>query len=293
MSKEKLRILVFGATGTGKTSLCNLLTGRSRPTDSGALGVTSKPHHYSPFEFDARTIEVIDTVGLHESSFGTVPAEQAVMHLIDILSSAKDGFNLLIHVAKAGRITKEHEEDYDFFVNKMTQRRIPVLLAVAGCENESPMSSWVSRNKVSFRRFLYKDIVPGCYASGGVLESHFMPLRLQSREALLSAISAHANPEAVRFYGPGADATFNEALTRIWNEFVDWAKLPARYRADVNETVAHLLKRIGVPKSVADAAIKHIPDLVGELGNKVPIPFAGKGLKAATHYVLSKLLVGK
>ena len=207
-----IRALVFGATGTGKTSLCNLLTDRTRPTDNGPLGVTSKSHSHAPFDFEGLKIELVDTVGLHESSFGTVPADKAIVQLVELLTTAKEGFSLLIHVVRATRITKEQEEDYDFFVNKMTERKVPVILVLTGCENEDPMSAWVDKNRGSFSRFLYKALVPTCLAKGGALESHFAPLRIQSKDAILNAIKNHALPEPHRFYGEGTNTTFKDAL---------------------------------------------------------------------------------
>jgi predicted GTPase len=182
---KNIRVLVFGATGTGKTSLCNALTGKSRPTDNGAKGITAKSHLYPAFQTGECKIEIIDTVGLHESSHGTVPAEQAVVELIELLEKARDGFSLLVHVTRASRITKEHDDDYMFFVEKMTQGSIPVILAVTGCENEHPMTSWVERNQEAFARFAYKELVPTCFASGGPMEEFFAPLRAQSRSIYL------------------------------------------------------------------------------------------------------------
>lgn len=40
---NEVRVLVFGTTGIVKTSSCNALSGRERPTDGGAKGVTAKP----------------------------------------------------------------------------------------------------------------------------------------------------------------------------------------------------------------------------------------------------------
>jgi GTPase SAR1 family protein len=286
---KKLRVLVFGATGTGKTSLCNTLTGRFRPTDSGAKGITAKSHIYAAFQSGDCMIEIIDTVGLHESNLGTVPAEKAVVGLIELLEKARDGFSLLVQVTRASRITKEHDDDYTFFVEKMTQKRIPVLLVVTGCENEHPMSAWVDKNQDAFSRFSYKEIVPTCFASGGPLEEFFAPLRCQSREQLLRSVLANALDEPSRIYGPGTGNSFNEALTRIWNEFVTLAGLPEKCRREVNESVYALMKRLGVPKTIADAAIKHIPDLLGELASKTPIPWAGKVTKKLSELVLKKL----
>jgi GTPase SAR1 family protein len=286
----KLRVLVFGATGTGKTSLCNALANGSRPTDSGALGVTDKTHLYAPFTVGETTFELVDTVGLHESLHGTVPADRAVVALVELLEKSREGFNLMVHVARASRITKEHDEDYKFFVEKMAQNRIPVLLAVTGCENEDPMSSWVDKNQSAFSRFAYKALVPTCFAVGGQLEEFYASRRDVSRESLLGAIQSHATSESVLLFGPGTGSTFNDALTRIWNEFVTLAGLPAKYRRKVNESAYAMLKRIGVPKSVADAMVRHIPDLAEEVGAKIPIPGSGKVLKYAARRLLDVLL---
>jgi Fe2+ transport system protein B len=289
---KNIRVLVFGATGTGKTSLCNALTGKARPTDNGARGITAKSHLYPAFQTGDCKIDIIDTVGLHESSHGTVPAEQAVVELIELLEKARDGFSLLVHVTRASRITKEHDDDYKFFVEKMTQGSIPVILAVTGCENEHPMTAWVERNQEAFTRFAYKELVPTCFASGGPMEEFFAPLRAQSREHLLVSIVQNALAEPSKLYGAGTSNSFSEALTRIWNEFVTLAGLPDKYRRQVNESAYALMKRLGVPQAIADAAVRHIPDLLEELGNKTPVPGGGKLLRKLSELFLNRFSSG-
>jgi GTPase SAR1 family protein len=285
---KNIRVLVFGATGTGKTSLCNALTGEALPTDNGARGVTAKSHSYPVFQTGDSKIEIIDTVGLHESSHGTVPAKQAVVELIELLKKAEDGFSLLVHVTRASRITKEHDDDYKFFVEKMTQGSIPVILAVTGCENENPMISWVDKNKEAFTRFNYKELVPTCFASGGRMEETFAPLRLQSQEHLLASIVLHALAEPSKLYGSGTSSSFSEALARIWNEFVTATGLPDKYRRKVNESAYALMERLGVPQKIIDTAMKHIPDLLEELGDKAPIPGVGKLARKVSELLLNK-----
>jgi len=271
----EIRVLVFGATGTGKTSLCNVLTGKSKPTNSGAKGVTAKSHIYPKFQFGDVAIKIVDTVGLHESIHGKVPPDQAALQLVDLLKNSRDGFSLLIHVAWAGRITEQHDEDYQFFVEKLTQNHIPVLLAVTGCENEHPMFSWVQNNHQDFERFAYKEIIPTCFASGGRLEKEFAPLREESRAELLRAIVQNALTESYRLYGEGTGRSFDEVLTRIWNEVVTMLGRED-YRRKTNESAYALLRRIGVTEKIAKAAITHIPELVGALADKTPVPFLGK-----------------
>ncbi len=277
-SDSPIRVLVFGTTGIGKTSLCNTISGRARPANSGAAGVTAKSH-ISLIAIDDQKLELFDTVGLHESSTGTVPAEKAFEHLIELLTNAKDGFNLLIHVARASRITKDQEDDYIFFFEKLAGKKVPIILAVTGCENENPMSSWVEQNKQFFERFEYRAIVSTCCASGGPLEGHYAPLRSQSRADLLKAISAHALRESHRLYGEGTGTTFSQTLAELWNYVVDWSGLPDKWRSQVNETAFDLIKRIGLSDEVAGYLVKHIPDIAQELGSKIPMPGSGKAAK--------------
>ena len=48
-----------------------------------------------------------------------------------------------------GCITKLEQDNYDFFVNTICARRIPVLLVVTGCENLEPMSLWQAATRNS------------------------------------------------------------------------------------------------------------------------------------------------
>ena len=286
---KKFRVLVFGATGVGKTSLCNALAGQIRPTDNGPLGKTSKSYAYEPFVSGDCEVEIVDTVGLHESDHGTVSADKALIELVSLLEKAKDGFSLLIHVSRASRLTKDHDEDYEYFVNRVTLRNIPVVLVVTGCENEHPMGSWVEKHNDAFKRFDYKEIIATCFSVGGPLESIYQPLRLESRQLVAAAIHRNALGEPFLLYGDGTGNTINDALTRIWNEFVRLAGLPEDMRRKTNESVYKLMIRMGVPRKLADAAIMHIPDLVGDLGEKyISFPYAGKILRKVSEVLLGR-----
>ena len=287
---EPIRILVFGSTGTGKTSVCNTLTGRNRPADGGAVGVTAKSHVYGKFEHAGQWIELVDTVGLHEADSGTVPADEAVIQLVELLKHAKEGFSLLIHVARAGRLTKQHQEDYDFFVNKMTQGRIPVILVLTGCENVDPMTAWADQNRDHFRQFQYRELLPSCFASGGNLESHFAPLRLESKNRVLAAILATALPVPFRLFGEGTGTSAAQLLAKLWNDVVEIAGLPAKFRAKTNEGAYEFLRRIGVSSQLADMAIAHLPDLAAEVASKLPIPGLGQGVRYLVKTLLNKAL---
>lgn len=287
-NKNIIRVLVFGSTGVGKTSLCNAVSGGSRPTSNGPFGVTQKTHVYAPFAYAGRQIQIIDTAGLHESEGGTVRSEAAVQQLVELLQKSRDGFHLLVHVARANRITKQQEEDHDFFVRRMTQSKVPTLLVLTGCENEDPMASWVDSHRHAFNHFNYKDLVASCFAQGGKLENHFAPLREHSRQDVLASIDKHALDTAYLLYGNGTGRTLQDALFSLWNEIVDLAKLPENMRRRSNESGYALLKRLGVSDKLADMAIQHIPDLLGEAGSKLPVPGSGSLVREISRRLLHR-----
>jgi GTPase SAR1 family protein len=271
-----IRVLVFGASGTGKTSLCNTLTGQSKLAESGAFSVTTSTHQYDPINSGSHSITLIDTPGLNEYSQGKVPRERAILQLVDLIKTSEQGFSLLIQVMRfSDRITVDHAADHKFFVQKMAQGEIPVLLVVTGCENEIPMSSWLEKSRSAFSRFRYAKILATCFAQAGDRRSRLVKLRNESKTALTKAIIAEALAEPRRLYGKGTRNSFDQLLTKLWNHFVEVTKLGDEFRREINESAYEFLLRLGVPQKVAAAAVEHIPDLTKEVGKKLPIPYGG------------------
>ncbi|RKH81782.1 GTP-binding protein, partial [Corallococcus praedator] len=138
---QPIRVLVFGTTGTGKTSLCNELTGGNQRVSDAAQGVTFKSYTYKELEIsEGKSLIITDTVGLNESARGSVSSRDAVKALIKLLRDSEEGYNLLIQVFRIPRITQAEESNYEFFVKTITQAKIPAILVATGCENLEPMS---------------------------------------------------------------------------------------------------------------------------------------------------------
>jgi len=139
-------ILIFGETGTGKSSLINMLAGRHiAGVSSDALGYTfgSQVHEVS---INGNLVKLWDTAGLNEGEHGTVPAEQAVRNLQDLVHNLKGGVNLLVYCIRGTRFRDIMQINYDLFCNIICQNMVPVVIVVTGLENESPMESWWEEN---------------------------------------------------------------------------------------------------------------------------------------------------
>jgi hypothetical protein len=210
------RVLVFGSCGTGKTSLCNAITGENRPVGDSVDGTTFRSYTFKPARFGDHQIILTDTMGLNESNRGTKPSVKALQELDRLLRGSADGFNLLIHVMRKGRIDSAHEENYELFVRQIAKRQIPTLLAVTHCEDVEPMSLWATQNaeKIKRRGLEYEGIVPASFGGGGRFADVFRELREESRQALGDAICKFAAADSIVLYeGP---AGFRELISSVW-----------------------------------------------------------------------------
>ena len=257
-----INVLVFGTAGAGKTSLCNALTGENQKVSASAMGVTFKSYTYKDIEFsEGKLLRITDTVGLNESSRGSIPSRDAVKALIKLLKRSEDGYNLLIHVFRIPRITQAEENNYEFFIKTVAGSKVPALLVATGCEDFDPMSKWKDENGDNFARMGldYADIVCTCFASGdGRLATIYDELRGESREALFNAIEEHASSESIKLYT--STDSFFALLKKSWNWLANWFGFD-KLLFKINEGMIQLLIRIGFSKEEATALINEVDDL--------------------------------
>ncbi|KAG2013087.1 TKL/TKL-ccin protein kinase [Coprinopsis cinerea AmutBmut pab1-1] len=68
MDSDTITIAVMGATGSGKSTFINLVSGSSLPTSSGLRSCTASIHETPPFELDGKKIVLIDTPGFDDTT---------------------------------------------------------------------------------------------------------------------------------------------------------------------------------------------------------------------------------
>lgn len=142
------RILVFGGTGQGKSSLINVLTDSERAAVSDrADGETFKTTPYS-VKREGCNYTFLDTVGLGEfdGAGARVEGKAAFSHLWKLLMD-KEGFNLAIMVQR-GRLTEaQFRNNYDVFVGLICKEAgIPVILAKTGLESRWNPETWLTED---------------------------------------------------------------------------------------------------------------------------------------------------
>ncbi len=244
---DLIRVLVFGTTGVGKTSLCNALTNQNQPVNDGVKGVTFKHYNYPPVELSSKNLLITDTVGLNESDKGTVKSKDAIKLLLNLLRDSKEGYNLLVHVIRIGRITQNELANYNFFVKIIADSAVPVILLVTGCENIEPMSKWKKENSSALEEMglNYQDVVCTSFATSQRQEfaKIYESLRQESCQAISHSILEHARPEPVLIYSDNNG--FMTIIKRAWNTFCNFFDKP-EWTWNVEKNLAEMMRRLGL-----------------------------------------------
>jgi GTP-binding protein EngB required for normal cell division len=146
---RKRNVVIFGETGSGKSSFINRITQYLlAETSNDAHGCTSTPERY-PVEISGRKYVLIDTPGLNEGSAGTVPdaeAKQLLKNLLrELMSSKSDDIGLLVYFVRSTAHPRTFVKVYNKVYSGICHKRVPIIL-VGGWRNERDMEIWWATN---------------------------------------------------------------------------------------------------------------------------------------------------
>lgn len=105
------RVVVFGSSNVGKTSMLNELTERNNKVSSGAIGTTFSTEKFPICEQNGVFYEFFDTAGLNETEGGLVSQEEACDNIFNLIVECTQGFNLLILVVRIGAILQADKDN--------------------------------------------------------------------------------------------------------------------------------------------------------------------------------------
>jgi hypothetical protein len=168
-------------------------------SSSQAVGCTMKNAKVSGTLQDRShlSFNLYDTIGLSESTDGTVPTATAFVQLIKLAYAIPNGINLLICCAEKGRLSGDRfKANYRIFKEELCENRIPCLLVVTKCDGDEPIDDWWRENKDIVRNQLKFDFIDGVCVSTiktkkkapeNILEDYKI-----SRRSLIEAIIKYA-----------------------------------------------------------------------------------------------------
>ena len=146
-------ILVFGETGVGKSSVINMIAGNEvAGISSAASGCTLGSQSYL-VSLAGKQVKLWDTAGLNEGYHGSVPAEQAMGNLRDLVGALTEGISLLVYCIRGtSRFRDAFKTNYDLVWGTICNKCIPVVIVITGLEHQVPMESWWEENAGEFER---------------------------------------------------------------------------------------------------------------------------------------------
>lgn len=146
-------MIVFGETGTGKSSLINMISGRNdAKTSNSATGCTYDSTPHTANLSDGSSITLWDTAGLNEGEKGTVTPKESIVNLYRLMRRLEGGVCLLVYCVRGPRIQENTVRNYKLFYSAFCQEKVPVVLVVTGLEEEEPMDAWWDRNQRAFEK---------------------------------------------------------------------------------------------------------------------------------------------
>jgi predicted GTPase len=195
-----IRVLVFGRTGVGKSSLIKLLTGiQTIRTNQGFAGCTEV---YKDFDFE--DYKFFDTAGLNEPIGGTVPGKEAIEQLVKLLLSFREGLSLLIYVRTCEAFTQLDEANLKL-MSHIIKKKIPSICINTFADYEENVNDWWTRSKMEFQRRVkeYLNFSDGCSVccideiKNRSLTTLLEPFRNESKNLIWEKIRANKANEPV------------------------------------------------------------------------------------------------
>ena len=157
------RILLFGRTGAGKSTLGNMLHAR-QPSFPGGFDVGDgiRGVTYQVSRKVGHGWEVVDTVGMGEGRGGNTSTKEAEQLLVDFLKQLRLTYNYIVYVVRKGRMEDAQGVTWDMFKKLFEGGETNFVVVFTGADQ-----AWLDRERgniqsvfVGCDRFCAVDIRP-------------------------------------------------------------------------------------------------------------------------------------
>jgi GTP-binding protein EngB required for normal cell division len=144
---QQPNVVIFGESGSGKSSIVNMLAGKEVVVVNAGASGTNFQHKGCAIMIGDKTVNVYDTSGLELHESGVVVTEDTWRELIKFLHDLGE-INLLIFVIRF-RLTERTIENYYALRSVFGESKVPMVVAITGQEFRDS-NEWWSENEQSF-----------------------------------------------------------------------------------------------------------------------------------------------
>ncbi|KAG1884530.1 P-loop containing nucleoside triphosphate hydrolase protein [Suillus subluteus] len=247
-------IVLFGASGVGKSSVVNLMAGKEVAQTSLSLNPCTLHWKDYAVDFDGVSYKVFDTVGLEDPQLGMKDYLDSVENAYALVKELdrQGGVDLLLYCIRAGRKTAALQSNYRLFHEFLCEKKVPIVLAITNLEREQRMEDWWDREHQSFQTYGINVAGHACITAAdglpvGTQRDHYEESRRKIRE-LVKRFTADGHRQA----WIGGDNLFVSLMRKLRELLVGSPRVRRR------DLVPHLTKRCGISKEVA----KKLADMI-------------------------------
>ncbi|CAI2182565.1 11741_t:CDS:1 [Funneliformis geosporum] len=154
---EQNSVVLFGLTGTGKSTISNMLIQGDIHDEKNAFKVNDAAVGVS-FNINCSSNEkfiVYDTIGVGEPFDGTVPHQKAVNELRNYFSTCQVPLNYIAYVKKKGRITDDDHKQFKILKEIFEGGETNFIIIITECGQK-----WVDKNLKDLKKFGDYPIIP-------------------------------------------------------------------------------------------------------------------------------------
>jgi len=250
-------IVLFGQTGAGKSSVINLMAGKT--IAEATLSPERCTLHWKdyPINFDGYNYRVFDTIGLEEPQLGIEEYLGAIVNARNLIMKLESdgGIDLLLFCVRADRVAATLPNNYRLFYEWLCEGKVPIVLVLTGLERENRMEDWWTRNKATFDRYNIVVQDHACITAANNLDGRPRQLYEESRQLVRDLVRQHSYDNSSRW--KGGDGWFRRFMGKLRELFLDDSSMKKK------DIVTVLTKRCGVPMEAALELAKQVrEDLV-------------------------------
>jgi len=149
-------VVFFGSTGAGKSSVINLIAGRTIAEVSSGRDVCTLDSRSYKIDIGMRQFQIWDTVGF--GSPHDTRATESATQLIRSLSG-QGGIDLIVFIKRSGRLTPSELSCYRLCEEVLCGGQVPVALVVTHLESYNPMEKWWETNGNDLLKLLRGNVI--------------------------------------------------------------------------------------------------------------------------------------